>query len=131
LLKNQSLERGEKMAKKSFVILLCLLFLFTWTVIPDAFARERRGGPDNAEIWAPAIFFGTIAIVFLIMHLLSSSSQDKTPKKQDKNDTKTELYKDVNKNLNISQLNESDSVTEQESVEQQTIDDATSLSFRF
>lgn len=104
------------MIKKSFIILLCLLFLFASTLAPDASARKRRGGPSRTEIWAPAIFFGTIAMLFLIMQMLSSSSQGKTSAKEDKD---------------VSQFSESDSVTEQEFLGQGNIDGVASLSFRF
>lgn len=101
--------------------------------MPEAFAGKRGGGHDVTPF---IITLGVVAIIVWTLFMLGSSArsslpQKETPKTQDKNDSRSEQYKDFNKNLNLSQLSEKDSATEQESLEQKSIDDVTSLSFRF
>jgi len=106
------------MAKKSFVISLCLLFLFTWIFIPDAFARQRRGKDFD---WTPTIVIAGVAAVISIIILLSAghSSQTENPR-----DTKTQSKADiVPKPDLLAQDNHSDT--------QDDIGDVTSSSFRF
>ena len=65
------------MAKKSFVILLCLLFLFTWTFIPDASARQRRGKDFD---WTPTLVIVGVAAVLTVIILLSAGHSSQTEK---------------------------------------------------
>lgn len=99
------------MVKKSFIIILCFLFLFTWTFVPEAFARERRGG--GADL-TPVYIIAGVAVTLLIVFMLGlvtkrSSPQKETPKTQGKTNT----------------------MAKQVLLEQDNIDNINSVSFRF
>ena len=65
------------MLKKSFVISLCLMFLFTYTFVPEASARQRRGGSDSSDIiTGAAIFAGVILVIGIVGGMILSSKKE-------------------------------------------------------
>jgi hypothetical protein len=106
------------MARKSFAILLCLVFLFTWSFTPDAFARERRGKDFD---WTPTLVFVGVAAVVGIVILLSAGHQSQAEKPAD---TKKQSKADIATKEDLLAQNRQHDIPND-------IEGATSSSFRF